>query len=190
LKIGDNGTTNYASFAADGELTLAGTARVYKNQWLVVGGFDPPGTKPAVKVDWGLACGWEFTNSTDDTICTTIRLPQDMDITVAPELKIGFASDTNSGNVVWQLSYLWISPNEDTTASAQETLTTTQAISGTTDGLAIATITGIDVPSSTDQLLQIQVKRLGADASDTLADDCTLVGCGLKYIADKLGTAI
>jgi len=35
----------------------------------------------------------------------------------------------------------------------------------------------------------MRIKRLGADGSDTLADDCVLNGAGLKYVADKLGAA-
>jgi len=185
--IGDG--TNEARFATDGELTLHGTARVYKNRWLNVEGLKAPGTKPAESVDWGITSAWEFTNGTDDTLVTSVNLPQDMDTSVAPEFKIGFASDTNSGDVVWQLEYLYLSPNEDTTASAQETLTTTQTISSTVDGLTIATITGMDLPSSTDQLLKVRIKRLGSDGDDTLADDCVLVGCGLKYVLNKLGIA-
>ena len=188
-QIGDGGTTNYANFAADGELTLEGTARVYKNQWINVQGLKAPGAKPAVLVDWGISCAWEFTDGTDDTICSSIRLPQDMDRTVAPEFKIGFASATNTGDVVWQLEYIYLTPNEDTTAAAQETLTTTTTISGTSNGLTIATITGMDLPSDTDQLMKLRIKRLGADGDDDLGDDCVLVGAGLKYISDKLGVA-
>jgi hypothetical protein len=183
-------TTNYAGFKADGELELVGTARVYKNEWINVQGLKAPGTKPATAVDWGISCAWEFSDGTDDTICSSIRLPQDMDRTVAPEFKIGFASDTNTGDVVWQLEYLYLTPNEDTTAAAQETLTTTTTISGTADGLTIATITGMDLPSSTDQIIKIRIKRLGADGDDTLGDDCVMVGAGLKYVSDKLGIAL
>ena len=189
LTIGD-GTTNYTEIKDDGEINLHGTARVYKNEWINPQGLKAPGTKPALAVDWGIGGAWEFSNATDDTIVATVRLPQDMDRTVAMELKIGFASATNTGDVVWQLEYLFLTPNEDTTASAQETLETTQTISTTANGLTIATITGIDLPSSTDQLMRLRIKRLGADGDDTLADDCVLLGCGLRYVADKLGVGL
>jgi len=188
LKVGDG--TNQAVIKADGEINLIGTARVYKNEWITVSGLQAPGTKPADYTDWGINGAYEFNDGTDDTVVTTIRIPSDMDKTVAPEFKIGFASDTNSEDVVWQLEYLYVSPDEDTTAAAQETLTTTQTISSTADGLTIATITGMDLPSSTDQLLMLRIKRLGADGSDTLGDDAYLVGCGLKYVSNKFGTAL
>jgi len=183
-------TTNYSEFEADGTYVAHLDARVYKNEWVTVSWLKVPWTKPATYTDWWINWWWEFSNWTDDTVVTTIRIPQDMDKTVAPEFKIWFASDTNTWDVVWQLEYLYVTANEDTTASAQETLTTTQTISSTADWLTIATITWMDLPSATDQLLILRLKRLGADAADTLADDCTLVGCWLKYVSDKFGVAL
>jgi len=188
-------TTKTIPFDDDGyqfdkPINLDSGSKVYKNQWLSPQGLKVPGTKPATFVDWGIAGGLQFADADDETAVVTIRLPQDMDRTVAPEFKIGFASATNTGAVVWQVEYLYCSPNESTIASAQETLTTTTTISGTANGLTIATITGLDLPSETDQLMKIRIKRLGADASDTLSDDCVAVGFGLKYVVNKLGVAI
>ena len=42
LKVGDGGTTNYAQFAADGELTLAGTARAWQSFDLKPGNIKRP----------------------------------------------------------------------------------------------------------------------------------------------------
>ena len=44
--IGDGGVTNYAQFAADGELTLVGTARVWKCRELEPGAVKLPGVNP------------------------------------------------------------------------------------------------------------------------------------------------
>jgi len=181
---------NYLEISDNGVLTLNGNARVFKTEWVTVAGLKVPGTKPAEFVDWGINGGLEFSDGTDDTAVTTIRLPQDMDKSVAPDYKIGFASDATTGDVVWQLEYLYNGPNEDTTASAQETLTVTKTISATSDGLTVATITGMDLPSDTDQLLVLRIKRLGADASDTLTDDAVLLGTGLNYTVNKIGVSI
>lgn len=174
----------------DGYVKLIKDGRAYKNEWLDVGSLRVPGTSPATAVDWGISLGYEFTNGAEDIIYDTVRLPQDMDKTDAPEFKIGWASDTNSGAVVWQLEYLYCTANEDTTAAAQETLTVTSTVSATTDGLTIATITGMDLPAESDQLLMIRIKRLGSNGEDTLADDAVMLGCGLKYTLDKLGVKI
>lgn len=186
--IGDG--TNYASFATDGALTLIGTARVYKNEWIDVGSFRVPTVNPATQIDWGIADGWEFTDGTDDTIYAVKRLPQDMDRTDNPQLKIGWAATTTGGSVVWQAEYLYVAQSYNTTASAQTTVTVTTLVSSTFGGLTISTIPNLDLPSSADQLMMLRIKRLGADGNDDLGDDCTLLGCGLRYTADKLGVSL
>jgi len=193
-KIGDD-TTNYTNFDVTGHQTMAGTARVYKVVAIRPSGFSAPGTKPATAVDHGIGVSYEFSDATDDTVEAEIQLPQDMDRSVAPEFNIGWDSDTadpgdNTKQCVWQLEYLYLSLNEDVTAAAQETLTVTTSASTTTNGLVVSTITGLDLPSSTDRFMMIRLKRLGADASDTLGDVAYLNGCGLKYVSNKLGTAL
>ena len=195
LIAGDGGSTNYAKFTTDGELSLHGTARVYKNEWIPVNSLRVPTSNPATAVDWGISMGYEFTDGASDTIYGTINIPQDMDRTVAPEFKIGWASATadpgdDSKQVVWQLEYLYVAAGESTIAAAQETLTATTSASTTANGLTISTFTGVDLPGSTDQLMMIRIKRLGADGDDDLGDDCTLLGCGFKYASDKLGVAL
>lgn len=193
VTIGDG--TNQAQFAADGELTLAGTARVYMVIPIRPSGFSIPGTKPAVSVEHGIGMSWEFSDATDDTVEAEIQLPQDMDRSVAPEFNIGWDSDTadpgnDSKQCVWQLEYLYLSLNEDVTAAAQETLPVTTSASTTVNGLVVSTITGLDLPSAADRFMMIRIKRLGADAADTLGDVAYLNGCGLKYTKNKLGVAL
>lgn len=188
-ELGDGGTTNYASFAADGELTLNGTARVSKTEWISVGAFKAPGTKPAENIDYGIAGGWEFSDATDDTIVATKRLPVDMDKTVAPSFKIGWGSAETTGDVVWQLEYLYVSAGESLAAAAQDTNTTTTTVSGTANGLNVTTIE-MDAAGASDQLLKVRIKRLGADAADTLSGTAILVGCGFNYTSDKLGVGL
>lgn len=112
-----------------------------------------------------------------------------MDRSVAPEFKLGRTSDSadpgdDSLQAQRQVEYLWRAMNEDLTAVAQETLTGLYTVSTITGGLSIATITGIDLPSSSDQLLLLRIKRIGS--ADTLGDDAYLVGFGMKYYSDKL----
>lgn len=197
IRIGDSSTgapTNYIDIKPDGEINLVGNARVYKNEWVDIGAFRVPGTNPATQVDHGIADAWEFTDGTDDTIYAVVRAPQDMDRSVAPEFKLGWDSDTadpgdDSKQVVWQVEYLWRAQGEDMTVAAQETLSATASASTTTNGLVVTTITGVDLPSASDQLLLIRIKRLGADAADTLGDVAYLSGFGIKYTSNKLGVA-
>jgi len=93
-----------------------------------------------------------------------------MDRTVAPTFGIGWhANGVSPGDCKWQFEYLWIGPNEDVTAAAQETLTVTSTASSTSDGLIVAEVTGIDLPSETDVAMFWRITRLSADAADTIS---------------------
>ena len=179
---------------SNGVFTLTGTGRVYKNEWVTMGAIKLPGTKPAAYVDHGIGGAYEFSDATDDTVVAVIRLPQDMDKTEAPEIKLGWTSATadpgdDSKQVVWQVEYLYCSAGEDTTAAAQDTVSTTTSMSTATNGLVISTI-ALDAPATADQLLLLRIKRLGADGDDDLGDTALLLGCGMKYTVDKLGAAL
>lgn len=182
--------TNYAQFAADGELTLVGTAKTTNEIWLGANGVKAPPTKPAVFVDHGISGAWEFSDGTDDTIVANIQVPSRMDRAVAPSILIGWsAAGANPGNCEWQVEYLWTAPNENTTAVAQETLPVTVAASATTNGLIVSEITGVDVPSSTDRCLHLRIKRLAAGGNDTITGTVELHGICMNFTSNKLGTA-
>ena len=140
-----------------------------------------PGTKPATFVEYGIAGGYEFTDGTDDTVVCVFSVPDDMDRSRAPSICIGWGSPTTSADCKWQLEYLWTAAGEDMTASAQETLTAIGTSPSTAEGLTITEITGVDLPSATDTCLHCRIKRLGADAADTLGDVATAIGARLKY---------
>ena len=136
---------------------------------------------------------YEFTDGTDDTIYGEKRLPQDMDKSVNPEFKIGWSSTvagSSDRRAYWQLEYTYRAPHEPTSAVAQETLTAVSNASSNVGGLSIATITGMDLPANNDQLLLFRLKRMAANTTDTLNADCVLLGCGMKYTANKLGSTL
>ena len=179
----------------DDQIRLTDGGKVYQNEWIPVDAIRVPTLNPAIATERGISIAWEFTDGADDVIFGTIRIPQDMDRTVAPEFKIGWSSDTadpgdDSKQAYWQLEYLFRIVGESMTTSAQDTLTTITSSSTTTTGLTISTITGIDLPEATAQLMAFRLTRLGSEASDTLGDDVYMHGCGLKYIKDKLGVEV
>jgi len=191
VKAGDGGTTNYTEIKSDGEINLHGTARVKKSLWLPFEVLKAPGTKPADYIDHGISGAWSFSDGTDDTIVFLAEVPQDMDRSVAPTLKIGWSTNTTATDetVVWQLEYLWMASGEDTTAAAQETLTVNSNAIAQANGLIVAEITGIDVPDATDICVHCRLKRLGADGSDDLTDTAELHGVCFNYTSNKLGVA-
>lgn len=188
--IGD-GAANYTAYAADGLMTMAGTARVVDGAWVPFNALKAPGTKPATFKEWGIGGVWEFSDATDDTVVFNIGVPPNMDRTVAPTLKVGWSTATvDTGETcTWQLEYLWTSPGEDTTAAAQETLTVDSNAIAQAHGMIVAEIAGIDIPSATDVCIHCRLKRLGAGGNDDLTDTAELHGVCLSYTSDKLGTA-
>ena len=191
LRVG-NFATGYTEVKGDGEINLRGTARVKRGKWLDFSGMKAPGTKPAKYVDHGISGAWEFSDGTDDTIVFNYKVPEDMDKTVASSFLIGWSSNTAviTESAVWQLEYLYTAPGEDTTANAQETLTVTSNVVAQANGLVVAEITGIDLPSSTDNCIHCRLKRLGADANDDLTDTAELSGVCWRYTSNKLGEAL
>ena len=119
-----------------------------------------------------------------------MKVPVDMDRTVAPKICIGWSADgVSPGNCEWQVEYLWTSLNEDTAGAAQETLTATSTASATSNGLVVQEVNGIDVPSETDVCLHLKLTRLSAHENDTIADTVELSGLALSYTSNKLGQA-
>jgi len=192
LHVGDQ-ATNYLKIANDGELTLVGTARVKKKIYIDANGIRAPGAKPATFVEDGLTGCWEFADAIEanqESVSGTLLILPDMDRSMPITLNVGWhANGVSPGNCKWQLEYLWISPNEDVTAGAQETLTKVSTASATSDGLVIAEITGIDLPSSTDKALFWKLTRLSADAEDTISDVVHLRGQFFEYTSNKLREA-
>lgn len=190
LQSGDS--SNYMATASDGEVSLVGTARVYKSIWLPFNALKVPGTKPATFKEWGISGAWEFSDATDDTIVCNIMIPLDMDVSVAPSLNLGWSTHTAvaTETALWQLEYLYTSPGEETVASAEKTLTDAGDATTTADALIVTTINGIGAPSATDKCFHARIKRLGANATDDLTDTAELHGLCYIYTSNKLGDGL
>ena len=183
--------TNNMTVQPDGEINLAGTARVIKDIWLAADGVRGPTTKPATWKEFGLSGVWEFSDGTDDTIVANIKFPNDMDMTVAPTFCVGWSTATavTTETATWQLEYLYTAPGEDTTAAGQDTVTVDSNAVAQSNGLIIATFPAVDTPGATDVCVHCQVKRLGAGGNDDLTDTAELHGFVMQYTSNKLGTA-
>lgn len=198
IRIGDSSggaPTNYVDIKPDGEINLAGTARVLNSIWVDAGGIKSPGAKPATAIAHGTleTPAWQFGNEAvggnQESVSFNIKIANRMDRSVAPTLTIGWSSTTTSKNVKWQLGYLWIKLNEDTTAGAEETLYATTSSSATAEGMVTSTFIGINVPDSDDICIHCKLTRLSADAADECEDDVELHGICFQWTSNKLGTA-
>lgn len=185
--------TNYVEWSDDGTMMMYGDSRTTNTIWLEAGGLKAPGAKPATMVAHGVleTPAWQFSAEevagNQETISFNVRIPERMDRTVEPTLLIGWSTTPTSGNVTWQLEYVWRSINEDTTVGAEETLTQSTTVSVTAEGLCATTFTGINVPSGTDICMHCRITRLSADATDTVNADVELHGICFSWTSNKLG---
>lgn len=188
LRIGN--ISNYSEIKNDGEINLHGTARVKKIDWVGANAITGWFSNAASWVESGLTGVWEFSDGVSEKVSGTIKIPHDMERSVVPTFKIGWSANGSSpGNCRWQLEYIWISVDEDTTASAQETISTTGTASSTSNGFVFTSFNTIDLPSSTDKAMLWRLTRLGSSSSDTISDTVELRGIAFEYTANKLGEA-
>ena len=145
---------------------------------------------PASWVPHGIKAVWEFSDNKDNEVVAAINFPKDMDLTVAPTIKICWSSNTTSEDAVWELEYLYRQIDEDTTDAAQETLTQVAESSSTADGFTCTDFTGLDIPSEFDKTVFLRITRLSSDGDDTLGGTAELHSIIFVYTSDKLGEAI
>jgi hypothetical protein len=193
LHVGDG--TNYAQFAADGELTLAGTARVAKTIILANANLGK-GTTAATQVVLGNYDGWEF--DIDDDAVVTHGVPKDWasgtDITIDLSWYINEAYATNSGEVRWQVAWSMCPHNGSEAVDAP-----THASSGDSGDINIPATaktlsenTAVTIPAASIALgdeIGLTLKRVALTGGNNPTAKPTVIHLYIRYIADKLGTA-
>jgi len=169
---------------------------VWQDFVIDAGGLKAPGSKPATAIAHGSLeiPAWQFADAgagNENSISFAVKMPGCFDRTTNPQFLLGWSS-ASTGNCKWQFEYVWRAPDEDTTAAAQETLTVVDAASSTANGLVPTTINSsdIDLPAAGDIVLHARVKRLSADAQDTITDTVELQGVILRIVADCVGEAV
>ena len=191
--IGDGGATNYAAFAADGLLTLAGTARVTKQIYLNNAAFTK-GTTAPTQVILGDLNGWEF-DIGDDAVMT-IMLPDDWASATALTVKVcwyideAYASDKE---VQWRID--WSAIPHDFSETVDAPTHSGQEDSGDINIPAVAkrmgtstigTISGASL--SAGDMLGFKLSRIDV-TNDDPTNDPTVHHLIIEYISDKLGIA-
>lgn len=194
-RLGDQ-ATHYTAFAADGILTMVGTAMVTNALWLGVQGLkEVPVGLAAAYVNHGVSGAWQFTDGQQDGVAGNIRIPNRMYRTTAPTLTIGWSSTATEKKCEWQIEYVWRAADEATTANPDDTLLSSTDAGGTSEssdvaeGLTLTTFT-LAAPDASDACLHFRIRRIGDDAvNDTLDADAELHGLCMNYTSNKLGTA-
>ncbi len=196
-KIGDGGTTNYAQFAADGELALAGTARVEKEIIVGAASWHRPTSGAPDEAIVGLGQALLFDAGSDQHVHYQTIIPEDFAAGTEITVQVDWSFDTEEADhyVVWELNYLVVANGEDPAAAGA--LTYQQSAITTADGdvsedKVIHTTFGTNITGAVvDDILIMKFNRdaNGTNAADTLTQDARLHTVHLHYVSDKLGQA-
>ena len=197
-RLGDS-ATNYAQFAADGELTLAGTARVKKRIMIPLtavkhGAVDPPSEG---SVDGFRTLDFDGVNK-DEEVFKPFCGPLDWASGTGCTVNLRFFVDTapaGAANVVWQV--------EVKSIACEGIIDFSSGTSTYTDIVAITTGTPandkkvhcseLTIPAGDlieGGCLFIRLHRDATHASDTFTGDARLLKTFITYTANKLGEAI
>jgi len=190
--IGNVATGDYIEIANNGEITLYGDARITEYIQISAGSARAPGIKPATYVTHGIGGAWEFAKAADNEISITFTLQKGTDRTVPFKFIIGWSCGVNTGNVKWEIQYLWRKLNEDTSSSTpDETVTETVAVSSTANGYQYTVFDIAVLPDSDDRYCTVKIARIGSDDELDTADDVAhYVGIGILYAKNKIGDPI
>jgi len=191
--FGDGGTTNYAAFAADGTLSLHGTARTSMHRSIANANFGKGNTKPD-QVIAGNFTGWSYGIGDDSVI--TMELPHDCDTSADIEVHITWYIDEgdNTKDVQWEVKWSAV-PHDGTEAVDAPTHTDTIdsgdiAINAVAKRVVYNNLGSIPAGSIVDHdTIGITFKRVvldgGAGANPTA--EPVVLSLHLEYVCDGLG---
>lgn len=184
--IGD--PTDNVTFTSTG-WTLNGTAKKLKNIAVYAGEFLPSTGNPPTVILNGYAGTRSFNSTGDNSISATMGIPTNYES--ATDLSfhvVWLPSNTDTGNVLWELQFAIVTPGGDTLPGSPTTLTVLDAGSGTINDVlntAAMTVSGTGVVGG-DELV-FTISRLGSDGTDTFTGNARLLLCKAEYTSDRYG---
>jgi len=191
-KIGDG--TNYTQFAADGEMTLHGTARVLRHIYIrsdtfkkVTGGSPPEDTLE------GYFATVDFDDSSLEQVYYTLNVPSRWAVGTDIAITVIWMHDANAPDaakfVRWGLDYRAVAVGE-AVAGAVTTITQDQAALDANQGLRIDTAfaTGI-LGANLATHDQVGIRFYRDAPNDDYVGDARLIGVHFVFTLDKLGEA-
>ena len=192
-QLGDGGTTNYAQFAADGELTLAGTARVLKE--IIIGSIDfhKGSSAPDDGYINAIVHTLDFDKTTTQHGHYNVLVPHDLAAGTEISMEVDWFFDAVEADhyVTWEVQYLTLADGEDPATAATTTYQKSVISTGNNDKQIHTTFgTGITGAVADDTLLmRFSRDSDGTNDTDDLDQDARLLVIHLHYISDKLGQA-
>jgi len=186
VRLGDS-ADNYAAFAADGELTLLGTARVKNHVRVGAASWKVGGTAP-IPGFVGICPVLKFDSATDDEAHYSLLIPYRLlaGSTIDVIVDWCYTGGQDDGTVCWKLDYANVAPGEAVDAGVTTITVTTGGTHPTGDLIRSTLLVGIEGTVAHDDL----ELHLWRDVSeDTLGTSADLVQVHFEYVRDKLGLA-
>lgn len=192
------GAIDYVEFAADGQVTLHGTARVTKEFNLSLSALNTGSTKPTETV-YGVTSGWAFSLN-DFGYMAAFEVPLDWDSTTNIDISVHWydseAYATNSGEVNWRLRYQIVGEDMSDT------------IGGTIGSLPFLDSGDVNLPTTAYRLTETMFSIPAADltahhvvlgrltrialvgGNNPTAGEPVVLGMEVEYVANTLGEAL
>lgn len=185
--------TDHADFASNGQLTLAGDARVVRDVQIPLTGLGKGAAAPAT-VYIGNYIGFEFT--TGDTVYYSTEIPYDWDASTNLIIELHWYIDEARGTpakeVAWELLYTATKENaSEAVDSGSTTVPSGDILIPVTAKFLTQTYLAIPYAAlALDDVIGVQIKRVAiADGTAPTAKP-VLVGAMIEYTVDKLGEAV
>lgn len=184
------GATSYAKFATDGELTLAGNARVKKH----IEGFmalSQGASAPTARITEAPYLSYTF--AVNDDAHFTIMAPHDMDVTVDATVNIHwYTSVTQTDDEVnWQVE--WNSRAMGETVNAGSTTDSSGDINCSAQWVIVETTIEV-VPANSiasEDIIGVDLKRIAiVDGTNPQAITIHMLHLELEYASNKLGKPV
>lgn len=197
MEVGDVESGNYTTFANDGELTQAGTARVEKEIGIEAVSLAPGSTGPDATI-LGNYLGYRF-DINDDSVAN-FEIPHDWAVGTNLTPKIywycdeDYAEAGNNGEVQWQIAWSAM-PKTATELVGTPTHTGTvdfgdQNIPANATELTVTPGGTIAAASlSSGDIIGFTISRIGLDDGNDPTADPVIVRIEVEYYSDRLGEA-
>jgi hypothetical protein len=154
---------------------------------IVVTGFKAAGSIPATETTYGLDGAWSFSATQTNSIANAQAVFFDIDKTKPMNYTIGWASPTNTGQVVWLLEVIYRQIGEDWSSTTPDvSIYKVVNASANANGLVLTSF-ALPLLNESDAGMIFRFNRIGGNDSDTLNDVAYVFGGAIDYYANKLG---
>lgn len=131
---------------------------------------------------------WGFSPTSQENLYFEVQIPHGWVIgsEIRPHIHWSPGVSTNTGDVVWELTYSWANPND--AFPAPTAVTATQAAAGAYEHQLVSwtPIAGTGMRESS--VLLCRLSRVATDAADTFTADAFALSVDIHYQADSLGS--